>query len=255
MAREYLIEFDILEGHNPQTGATLVEAMLQKSGWRSIGSPSGGQFTNSTGVTLTAVYLKSNNPGDTLKVTADSGGRLFNTVWAKNDNTEAYFMDGNIPVSDGTNPNAGVFWMRVPRNSSSDISKCDNQGICPFTGQLFKVNPPAPAGQDWTKIRSSSDDLDETWRGLIAASPSAFREVDVYGVSPDGGRVAFISRGELLLYDARAKTVAILPTRHTALSTVNHIGFDAEKLLLSRNGKVIHSIADTKATFRAFGTK
>ena len=117
MAHEYLIEFDIMEGHSPGTGATLTEDLLQKTGWRSIGSPSGGQFVNNTGVTLTAVYIKTNNAGDTFKITADSAGRLFNTVWAKDDGTEAYFKDGNIPISDGSSPNVGVFWILAENRS------------------------------------------------------------------------------------------------------------------------------------------
>jgi hypothetical protein len=252
MAHEYLIEFDIMEGHNPQTGATLTEELLQKSGWRSIGSPSGGQFVNNTGVPLTAIYIKTNNSGDTFKITADSAGRLFNTVWLKDDRTEAYFKDGNIPVSDGSNPNVGVFWMRVPRNSSTDISKCDNQGICPFTGQLFKDSPADP-GPGWTKVKSSHDALDGKWKALISACPSDFREIDVYGESPDGKHVAFISRGELFLFDADKKTVAVLTKRHTALSTVNHIDVTPGKIVLSRNGQVVQSITAEKAVLRVLG--
>src|SRR5438552_2963448 len=116
MARAFKIEFDTLPGHNPNTGATSSAAMLNPYGWRSIGATRGGRFANQTGGVVRAISLKANNPGDTFDITPESGGRLFATVWLKNDQTEAIFMDANIPVNPGGGSTTGVFWMRVPRN-------------------------------------------------------------------------------------------------------------------------------------------
>src|SRR5204863_2304157 len=138
------------------------------------GTRKGGRFTNKTGGRITAIYLKANKTGDTFKVVADASERLFDTVWLKNDKTEVYFMDGNIPVFDGTHPDLGVFWMYVTRNEEDDIracSKChfDNPtkpciDACPFTGQVFEKNPPEPPAQQWTKIKGSQTHLKAKWK-------------------------------------------------------------------------------------------
>jgi hypothetical protein len=264
MPREYSIEFDILEGHNPNTGATIGEQSLRPYGWRSIGATRGGRFANGSGVTLVAISLKANKPGDTFKVIPEYAGRLFDTVWLKNDHTEVHFMDGNIPVSDGVNPDVGAFWMRVPRNDSADITACDRCHIasagagcldqCPFTGQVFSSNPPAPTTSDWTKIKGERDSLNATWQSLMSACPSAFREIQAYGESPDGARIMFVSHGELLLYRAQDQSVSLLGARHTALSLVNHISFERDSFVLSKNGGKIQTVNPDQDKFIALGS-
>jgi hypothetical protein len=252
MANVYKIEFDILTGHQPGTGATLPPDVLQPTGWRSIGAATGGRFTNRTGGAIKAVHLKTNNAGDTFNITPDSAGQLFDTVWLKSDNTEAYFFDGHVPNSTGI-PNLGAFWMRVPPNSDDEISNCDQNGVCPFTGQVYAENPADPTGPGWSKIKSARAGLDEKWRGLFAATPSDYRNISVYGESADGKQVAFVSRGELLLYDGDTRTVSALANQHTVYSTVNRISFDQGNLVLWSNGRPVRTLAVPKAHLLELG--
>src|SRR5580692_11254746 len=67
MAREYLIEIDVIEGHKPLTGADVPASALKPYGWRSIGAKGptgskykGGTFTNKSGETIVAMRLKAN---------------------------------------------------------------------------------------------------------------------------------------------------------------------------------------------------
>jgi hypothetical protein len=242
MARAFKIEFDTLPGHNPNTGATLSAAMLNPYGWRSIGATRGGQFANQTGGDITSISLKANNPGDTFDIIPESAGRLFATVWLKNDQTETIFMDANIPVNPRASSTTGVFWMRVPRNDEDDIDRCDNQGQCPFRGKVFPRNPPDPPASSWRRIRSDFRTLNDRWRALMAACPSEFREIQTYGESPDGQYTAFLANGNLLLFDAVAGAVSVLDARHTALSLVNHISFRDGEFVLASNGTSIQSI-------------
>jgi hypothetical protein len=158
MARVYTIEFDLLDGHSPNTSGEIDASALQPIGWRSIGEPTGAAIQNKTGASLTACYLKTNKPGDTFAVAAQSAGRLFGTVWLKNDHTEVYFM-GASTIADGRS-----FWMRVPRNDQADIDACNQcqfdppaadpncLASCPFTGQVFPSDPPDPSTMLWTKL-------------------------------------------------------------------------------------------------------
>jgi hypothetical protein len=252
MPSAYTIEFDTLPGHQPGTGATLGPEVLQPSGWRSIGDSGGGSFANSTGGPLRAIYLKANNAGDTFNISAASAGSLFDTVWLKTDNTEAYFLDGHVPNSD-TIPNLSSFWMRVPPNSDNEIQQCDSGGGCPFTGQAFAVNPPDPVGPAWKKIKSRVGAANAKWARLLSAAPSALRDIRTYAESQDGRRVLFVSSGELLLYDDATATVSRMSNQQTIFSRVNRISFEGSAFLLWRNGKVIRTLDFTADHFTAVG--
>ncbi len=58
MPREYTLEFDLLDGHSPNTNGGIDESAFQPVGWRSIGEPTGAAISNSTGSALSACYLK-----------------------------------------------------------------------------------------------------------------------------------------------------------------------------------------------------
>jgi hypothetical protein len=252
MPQAYLIEFDVLAGHQPSTGATLTPDVLEPSGWRSIGAATGGRFTNQTGVAIRAIHLKTNNAGDTFTVTAASAGRLFDTVWVKNDGTEAYFHDGHIPNNDGI-PVFGAFWMRVPANTRAEIDNCDQNGVCPFTGQVFERNPPDPAGGAWTKVNSARDGLEEKWLRLFSACPSEYRDIKVYGETADGRQVLFIAGGELHLYEDDTGAVSTLAVQNTAFSTVNRIAHERGAFVLLRNGTVVREVRPPQAKFTRLG--
>jgi hypothetical protein len=200
MAREYLIELDVIEGHKPLTGADVPASALKPYGWRSIGAKGptgskykGGTFTNKSGETIVAMRLKANKAGDTLNVTPESVGRLFGTVWLKNDGKEVLFLDGNIPPYNGMHPDVGLFWMYVPRNEDNDLASCDKchyehpqsacLDSCPFTGQVFKKNPPPPSVALWTKIKQDERLVSKHWKALLSACPSNFRDIRVYAES------------------------------------------------------------------------
>jgi hypothetical protein len=252
MPSEYQIEFDILAGHQPGTGATLTEDVLKPSGWRSIGASTGGRFTNRTGGPIKAIYIKTNKAGDTFRVTAESAGRLFDTVWLKTDNTEVYFLDGHVPNSTGI-PNLGAFWMRVPANTTSEIEDCDQNGVCPFNGQVFSENPADPTGPGWARIKSARTGLSDRWRSLFAACPSDYREIIVYGESADGRHIAFISNGELLLFDDSSKSVSALAVQHTVFSTVNRISFDQGTFVLWSSGRAVRTLSLPKTKVLEIG--
>lgn len=252
MPRAFKIEFDILQGHNPNTGAVISAELLNPYGWRSIGASRGGRFANRTGGILTAISIKVNKAGDTLDVTPEAGGRLFPTIWLKNDATEAIFLDGHIPVNPNGSSTTGVFWMRVPRNDEEDLSRCTDchqqtsgacEAQCPFTGQAFQSNPPDPPAAEWRKIRADFRTLDERWRSLMAACPSTFREIQAYGDSPDGRYTLFLSNGDVLLFDASVKSVGILDDPATDLVAVNEILFHMNQFVLAANGATVRTIA------------
>lgn len=237
----YLIEFDTIAGHNPGTGATLTPPVLNLVGWRSIGNPTGGRFINRTGGTIRAIYLKVNGSTNSFQVTSASGGRLFNTIWAKltgpNSVSEVYFMDGNVP-------SFGAFWMRVPPNTPAEIRDCDSGQECPFMGQVFAQNPAEPTGPGWTKLRSPVAPTPH-WNDLIAATPSDYRQIDVYGETPNGQIVLFLSHGELLYYDAHQKAVSLVEPHKVGTSpAVNAIVFDrtANAFNLLHNGTVVNQV-------------
>jgi hypothetical protein len=252
MSVAYHIEFDILPGHNPGTGATLGNDVLQPSGWRSIGDPNGGSFNNQTGGPLRAIYLKTNKAGDTFVITAASAGRLFDTLWLKEDDTEALFLDAHIPSKNNV-PNLASFWMRVPPNSDAELQQCDSGGGCPFTGQAFAENPPDPAGSAWKKIKSSRFTADDKWLRLHHACPSVFRDIKAYAESSDGRLVLFASGGMILLYDDSQSTVSAMSVYDTSVSTVNRISFENHEFALWRNGKLIRRIKPAESTFMAIG--
>jgi hypothetical protein len=252
MGNSYLIEFDTLPGHQPGTGATLDNSVLQPTPWRSIGDQDGGAFSNQTGGPLRAIYLKTNNPGDTFTVTAASAGRLFDTVWLKNDNTEVYFLDGHVP-NQSTIPNLSAFWMRVPPNSDGEIQQCDSGGSCPFTGQAFAEDPPNPVGPTWTKIKSGRQARGDKWARLVSASPSAYRDLTAYAESPDGQKVLFVSGPDVLLYDDAAHVVSRLTGQQTIFSTVNRIAFEDGAFTLWSSGRRVKAIAPGGEHFTAIG--
>ncbi len=251
MPQAYLIEFDLLDGHTPSTGATLEASELAATGWRSIGARTGGRFTNNTGVVIRAIYLKTNLAGDTFTITAASAGRLFDTVWLKNDHTEAYFLDGHIASGPGI-PASAAFWMRVPPNSDDEIATCDGGGACPFTGQLFESNPPDPTGNGWTKVKSVRRG-DARWQRLVSACPSLYRDITVYGESPDGHHIVFISRGELHAYNDQKGELTTHATQKTVFSKVNRIAYDQGSFSLLSNGIVVHTLSLPKEKFSFLG--
>ncbi len=252
MGRVYAVEFDLLAGHQPETGATLDNSVLQPSGWRSIGDSGGGRFTNQTGGPLRAIYLKTNNSGDTFSITPASAGRLFDTIWLKNDSTEVYFLDGHIP-NGSTISNLAAFWMRVPPNPDTEIQQCDSGGGCPFTGQAFALNPADPAGPTWAKIKSRRNVANAKWDRLHSASPSAFRDIKAYAETPDDREVLFISNGEVLHYDNGTGMVAIAAVQMTAFSTVNRISFENGAFVLWKNGQIIQRINTSQVKFSPVG--
>ncbi len=221
----YLIEFDILAGHSPGTGATLPQPVLNPTGWRSIGNPQGGRFINQTGGTIRAIHLAVNGSANSFQITPASGGRLFTTIWVKQASpgviSEVYFMGGNVP-------NFGAFWMRVPPNTPAEIQQCDAGQACPFTGQVFAQNPAAPTGPGWTQLRTPVPAPTPLWGDLIAATPSEYRLIDAYGETPDGKTVLFLSHGEVLHYDGVQKVVSLVaPPKVGTAVPVNAIRFDA----------------------------
>lgn len=251
MPRAFKIEFDILQGHNPNTGAVIPAELLNPYGWRSIGASRGGRFANRTGGVMTAISIKANNAGDTLDVTPESGGRLFPTIWLKNDATEAIFSDANIPINPSSGSTTGVFWMRVPRNDEEDLARCDDchqktggscEAQCPFTGQAFQRNPPDPPSGGWRKLRSDFRNMDERWKSLMAACPSTFREIQIYGHSPEGQYTLFLSNGDVLLFDASDKSVSILEDPQTDLVSVNDISFHKDHFVLASNGATVRTV-------------
>jgi hypothetical protein len=244
---EYLIEFDTLAGHSPGTGATLTQVVLQPYGWRSIGDPNGGRFLNRTGGTIRAIHLKCSTPANSLKVTAQSGGRLFPIVWVKNDGSEAYLLGGNVPS--GT----GAFWMRVPRNTQGEIQQCDAQRICPFTGQAFDADPAEPTDPGWTKVSSAPSPPNDRWRMLIAATPSEYRDIQAYEESTDGDHILFVTTGQLLLFEARETTVSLIPSLDATLRPVNRISLDGDDFLLWQSGTVVLRTSLTKVDKQVIG--
>lgn len=276
MPRQFKIEFDNLQGHSPSTGATIGAEQLNPYGWRSIGASKGGRFANRTGGILRAIHIKTNKPGDTLGVTPESGGGLFPTIWFKNDLTEAIFMDANVPINPSPASKTGAFWMHVPRNDQQDIEYCDachdvtkpqppctnNQGgpcleCCPFTGQVFRNNPPDPPAANWQKIRSDLQRMKPQWRELMTVCPSSFRSIQAYGETPDGRYTMFIADGDLLLFDATTRTVSILEAPSTEFSMVNHVSFHKNTAVLEWNGVPIRTIhfGPEKAGFYELGNE
>jgi len=241
MGADYQIEFDTLPGHTPGTGATLTSIVLSPFGWRSIGDPGGGRFVNRTGGVVKAIHLKTSDSTHRFVVTAASGGRLFDTVWAKDDGSEAYFMDANIPNI------TGVFWMRVPANTDVEIERCDTGQGCPFSGQAFPNNPADPTGPGWTRLRAAPDPPDDRWRALRQATPSEYRDIQAYGESSDGNLVVFVSKGQLLAFDQKERAVSLLPVLNTTLPPVNRISFDKGAFELWQSGKSLRKIPDRKS--------
>lgn len=138
----YSIEFDLLQGHDPGTGATLTNTSLKPTGWRSIGNPTGARIENQTGSPITAIYIKALNPGDRFVVNSSSLGRLFSGALVRPDAREVWFFGGGIP-------NDSAFWMRVPRSTEQEIKDCDAGIKCPFTGLVtgfFDREPPGVWG-------------------------------------------------------------------------------------------------------------
>lgn len=243
---EFFIEFDTLAGHNPGTGATLGSTVFSPVGWRSIGDANGGRFTNRSNRTLKAIHLKVNSAAHRFRVTSDSGGRLFGSVWVKTDGSEAYFLDGNVP-------NNRAFWMRVPPNSNAEIQRCDSQGMCPFNGQAFEENPAPPTGPEWTQVRSSFEGIEGRWRDLLLACPSEWREIRIYGESQNGEYVLFIADGQVLLFERRNRSVSLLSEQDTVFSAVNRISFDRGEFQLLKNGLVVRSIKIGAKGFETVG--
>ena len=251
MARKFKIEFDVLAGHHPGTGATLSSDYLNTSGWRSIGNSMGGKFVNSTGSTIVAIYLKTLKTGDSFDIDVNSGGSLFDTIWLKKDGTEAYFMDARIPDS-SVDPVSGRFWMRVPPNTDTEISACDNSQECPFLGQAFAQNPANPTGSDWSKIKSARDGLSVPFLALRNAMPSDSRDISNYAESADGSKIAFVSNGQLYVYDHASGHVSELGKQETILSTANRITVQDDVVTLWNSGRLLrtYSLRD-KAAFKS----
>jgi hypothetical protein len=233
---EFFIEFDILAGHSPSTGAVLSSLVLQSHGWASIGEKEGGRFVNKTGKTVRAIHLKSNVASYTFKVTADSGGRLFPEIWVKDDGSEAWFLGGNVP-------RLGAFWMRVPANTQNESVRCRDQRVCPFSGQVFEVSPPGPTEPGWTKIRTAPESPSELWKQLIDATPSEYREIQSYGESPDGRYILFVATGQILLFDSHTKSVALVPSYDSTLLPVNRIAVDGGDFVLMQSGKIVRRVS------------
>lgn len=250
----YLVEFDTLAGHNPGTGAILPPVVLSLTGWRSIGNSEGGRFINRTGRILRAIYLKVNSGANSFTVTPASGGRLFDTIWVKQDVgggiSEAYFLDGNIPNA------IGAFWMRIPRNTTQEIQDCDAGTACPFSGQAFDHNPSVPSDGTWKKIRSATAPQDARWAGLLSATPSEYRAIDAYAESPDGRDVLFLSHGEIFLYNHDSGTVSsVTPDKIGTVPLSNAIGFNEKSgaFELLHNGRLVRQIRRDSAGLSELG--
>ena len=249
----YLIEFDILNGHNPGTGATLPPDVLQLTGWRSIGAAQGGRFTNLTGVPIRSIYLRIADAANAFTITAESGGRLFNTIWTRTNDagevTEVYFLNGNIPS--GFNSR---FWMRVPRNTDGELQSCDAGQACPFEGKVLDQNPAFPNEPGWTVLHDTPLPDDPHLAELLVAAPSEFRNVDTFGVSDDGRHTLFTASGEVFLYDRQSKEVSRYePPKVGTVPEVDSIRFDAEKkyFRLENKGKTVRRIRAEGAGVRA----
>ncbi len=248
---QFRVDFDILTGHTPGTRATLTSDVLQPMGWRSIGAKNtagdlvGGLFRNSTGVTLKAIHLKTLKQGYTFDIDAASGGKLFDTIWLKNDNTDAYFLDANIPDYNA-NPSAGRFWMLVPPNTSAEIDDCDSGQECPFLGQAYAQNPADPVGAEWTRIKWVHQGLNPRFLALRNATPSASREIDLYGESDDNSIIAFVSDGQLFVYNHNTNTVSELTRQETILMAANRITIEKGVVNLWENGKKLREFGHTK---------
>ncbi len=251
MTRKFKIEFDVLAGHHPGTGATLSSDSLNPSGWRSIGNAAGGKFVNATGSTIVAIYLKTLKTGDSFDIDANSGGTLFDTIWLKRDGTEAYFMDARVPDS-SIDPVAGRFWMRVPPNTDTEISACDSSQECPFLGQAFAQNPANPTGSDWSKIKAAREGLSPTFLTLRDALPSDSRNIIHYGEAPDGSKIAFIANGQLYVYNHDSGQVSELGKQETIVSRANRITIHDDAVTLWNSGRSLRTYAlRDKAAFKS----
>ena len=231
---EFYIEFDLLDGHSPGTGATLRSNVLDTYGWRSIGDPEGGRFINQTGVTIRAIHIKTNNDSNQFLVDGSSIGRLFDKAWFKEDGSEAIFMDANIPNV------LGAFWMRTPANSRLEIQQCDSGDECPFSGQAFEQNPDEPTDQGWVEFRSSDSPSDERWAALRLATPSEYRNIQSYSESSDGSQILFLAKGETFLYSHSDKAVRNVSKPSTTSPKTNRITFESNEFLLWDND-IVHS--------------
>jgi hypothetical protein len=246
----FLIEFDTPTGHTTATNVPLTPPVLQLVGWRSIGNPQGGRFINQTGKVLRAAYLKIENATNSFQITPQSGGRLFPTIWVKPDASggvsEVYFLDGHVLQF-------GAFWMRVPANTPTEIQDCDTQQACPFSGRVFEQNPPIPQGAGWVQLNTANPLPAGHFANLLAATPSEFRGIDLYGDAPASRHVVFVANGEAFAYDKEQGTVfrPIMPKVGT-LPKVNAIAYNEEQkaFVLLQNGAPLLDIKDDSASMR-----
>jgi hypothetical protein len=250
----FLIAFDILLGHSPTTGASLTPDVLTLVGWRSIGGAGGGRFTNRTGKTIRAIYLKITNPVHSFSILPTSGGRLFSEVWVKADATgavsEVYFLKGNV------SPAFGSFWMQVPTNSNSEIQACDTGAACPFAGRVFEQNPVMPPGPGWTQVPSAHPLVQAGLEDLIEATPSEYRAIDLYSQSANGEEVLFLAAGEVLLYNRSKKAVSLYtPPKVGTAPQIDAVGFDKEtdSFHLLHKGAVVQRIDKSAASLKEIG--
>lgn len=249
---EFYIEFDLLDGHSPSTGATLNKNNLNSHGWRSIGNPNGARIVNETGKTIRAIHMKTKSNMNVFRVDTHSLGRLFDAAWFKADGSEVYFAGANIPSGDPTQNNiperATVFWNRVPPSTRQEIHACDNCHECPFEGQVFDTNPAVPTGSEWQEIRRVLPPEGELWKALWDATPSAFRDIEIYCQHPDNNQVLFISRDEIFLYTHDSNSLKNV-TGKTFANAVNSITECSGGFLLWSNGRQIRAIGPKKSAF------
>ena len=234
---EFYIEFDLLDGHNPGTGDTLYPQQLAPYDWRSIGNSTGGRFINRTGVTIRAIHIKTNNSANTFRVDVGSIGRLFDLAYVKDDGSEAYFMGANIPNM------FGAFWMRVPANTFSEIQACDAGQGCPFVGQVYEDNPPAPSGPEWLELRRAEASDDPRWVGLRWATPSEHRDIQCYAEHENGREIIFVSRGQAFVYDHENQETTQVSTK--TVPAINRISTEGGKYLFWSDSSVRLSVDQT----------
>jgi hypothetical protein len=248
-AADFPVDFDIIDPHpTAPIGVTLGSWALQPHDWRSVGFHDshnnlvGGIFTNSTGDVIKAIRIKVNSGfNHRFVVSASSGHDLFDTIWTTTDGKEVLFMDGLVPYN--SDPDlTGTFWMQLPANNSAEIRDCDTGHGCPFTGQAYPANPPEPTGANWIKVTSARDSFNEKWRLLRENCPSKYRHVDIYGESPDGKFILYLSRGRVMLYDSEGKRVGLVAVETADASLANRIDYRNGGFALLKYGDAIAEV-------------
>ena len=137
----------------------------------------------------------------------------------------------------------GVFWMRVPRNTTAEIQQCDSGQGCPFTGQAFADDLPEPTGGDWIEHRQSPIPIDDRWRALRFATPSEYRNIKAYAENEAGDKILFLARGELFLYRHGDQSVENVSEPAKTFSLTNRITAEGDEFHLWCDGTLQHKLS------------